>query len=184
MTEIKRSPADYLAETIAAYIRENAELRADNERLLAVLFKKCDKGHGWLTAANWVEHECLFCQIERLNAVLKDNMMPGRPDTRNMSDRGAPMMMVEKVARAMWAQRRKFAGLVPIKLEDWGDGTIPLANGIFEEAVAAIEAMREPTDEMRRSATSQGYIDSLGDAGFVWQAMIDAALNPNTGETK
>jgi hypothetical protein len=51
--------------------------------------------------------------------------------------------VVERVARAMWEQRcahtMRTAG---IKLEGWGeDGVVPLANGIIEEAIAAIKAM-------------------------------------------
>jgi hypothetical protein len=28
-----------------------------------ILFKECPKGHGELTATNWVHHECLVCQL-------------------------------------------------------------------------------------------------------------------------
>lgn len=86
------------------------------------------------------------------------------------------MTMVEKMARAMWAQRRKFAGSVPIELEDWGDGSIPKANGIFEEAQAAIEAMREPTEEMKAACMAP----RVGSPMESYTAMIDAALGiPN-----
>lgn len=88
MAEIKRGPTDYLAETVLAYILENAELRAKNDQLLSqlpesmrdctILFKECEKGHGWLTATNWVEGSCLCCQIERLNAALKESQTAGK----------------------------------------------------------------------------------------------------------
>lgn len=57
--------------------------------------------------------------------------------------------MVERVARAMWLQRCAYTmRTAGIELESWGeDGLVPLANGIIEEARAAIEAMRElPSD--------------------------------------
>lgn len=89
MAEIKRGPADYMVEAVLAYIRQNAEQRAEIERLLSQLpegmkdctiqFKECEKGHGWLTATNWVDHACLYCQIERLNAALKESQTGAAP---------------------------------------------------------------------------------------------------------
>jgi hypothetical protein len=49
--------------------------------------------------------------------------------------------IVERVAKAMWDVRRAHANNAGIFLEFWGDGTIPRANGIMEEARAAIEAI-------------------------------------------
>lgn len=56
-------------------------LIADRERLAAVLsqlpegmqhctiqFKECERGHGWLTATNWVQHPCQQCLIGALIA--------------------------------------------------------------------------------------------------------------------
>ncbi len=37
-----------------------------------IQFIKCEKGHGRLTAANWTEHGCPHCEIERLQAELAD----------------------------------------------------------------------------------------------------------------
>lgn len=57
-----------------------AELLAEVERLRAQLpptmqhctirFIECPKGHGRLTAANWEQHGCHWCEVERLRAVL------------------------------------------------------------------------------------------------------------------
>ena len=33
-----------------------------------ILFKQCERGHGWLTAANWLQHPCGTCRIEALEA--------------------------------------------------------------------------------------------------------------------
>lgn len=34
-----------------------------------ILFKECEKGHGWLTATNWEEqHECQVCRTEKAEA--------------------------------------------------------------------------------------------------------------------
>lgn len=31
-----------------------------------IIFKECDKGHGWLTATNWVQHGCPKCEFDRI----------------------------------------------------------------------------------------------------------------------
>lgn len=81
--------------------------------------------------------------------------------------------MVEKVARAICAA-------IPFGV-DQADAA--------KAARAAIEAMREPTEEMKSAAaygpTSFSYGDensfeylSNEDAGSCWKTMIDAALSP------
>lgn len=52
------------------------ELAAERDRLLkqlpdgmkdcTIVFKECPKGHGWLTATNWVQHECPTCERDAL----------------------------------------------------------------------------------------------------------------------
>lgn len=106
------------------------------------------------------------------------------------------MDKIEQVAREMWEVRRQKAGLVQIELEEWGDGSIPRANHIMDEARAAIEAMREPTMEMLLAAapypahlvaerndvdyTSNMQAATAADrmaARSKYQTMIDAALS-------
>lgn len=85
---------------------------------------------------------------------------------------------IEDVAKAMWDVRRAHANNEGIFLEFWGDGTIPKANGIMEEARAAIEAMREPT--MLMVVAAWNLTDPLpkGEDLYhhAWQVMIDEAL--------
>lgn len=87
--------------------------------------------------------------------------------------------MIEQVAKAMWDVRRAHANNAGIELEFWDDGTIPKANGIMDEARAALEAMREPTKAMIARIT---YYDTEYDqctdemATEQWQKMIDEAL--------
>lgn len=89
--------------------------------------------------------------------------------------------MIEEVAKAMWDVRRAHANGAGVFLEFWGDGTIPKANGIMQEARAAIEAMREPTDAMVNAANA---LDEVSKGVLItpiperaWEAMIDAALS-------
>jgi len=55
------------------------------------------------------------------------------------------MSIVECMARAMWEQRREFNFELPIPLEEWGDGSLPRANGVVEEARAALKAFSDKT---------------------------------------
>lgn len=85
--------------------------------------------------------------------------------------------MIEQVAKAMWDARRAYANDHGIFLEFWGDGSIPRANGIMDEARAAIEAMREPTNPMIGAVLD--LHDSAPKTFRVlddWHAMIDTAL--------
>lgn len=54
------------------------------------------------------------------------------------------MDKLEQVARKMWEQRRRWSlAKFNIALEEWGDGSIPQANGVIEEARVAIREMQE-----------------------------------------
>lgn len=82
--------------------------------------------------------------------------------------------MEERVAKAIWETRRRLAmDIHGIELEEWGDGSIPRANHVFEEAHAAIEAMRDPTEEMNVRYLSDQNEEFLD----IYRSMIDAALD-------
>lgn len=52
---------------------------------------------------------------------------------------------VERVARAMWEQRRRWsAEKYGVYLEPWDDRNLPQENGIMEEARVAIQAAMLP----------------------------------------
>lgn len=42
----------------------------DGMKHCTILFKECEKGHGWLTATNWIDHGCPQCEIERLRGII------------------------------------------------------------------------------------------------------------------
>jgi hypothetical protein len=37
-----------------------------------IIFQGCEKGHGWLTATNWVQRECLTCERDALRATVAE----------------------------------------------------------------------------------------------------------------
>lgn len=59
-----------------------AELEAERDELLSrlpdgmkhctIVFKECEKGHGWLTATNWVQHGCPTCERDELRRRVDD----------------------------------------------------------------------------------------------------------------
>lgn len=68
--------------------------------------------------------------------------------------------LVERVARAIWNRRRESAAGMGIDLEEWGDGGIPRANDVFEEACAAIDVVRAYGEElMERHGITVGLPD-------------------------
>lgn len=79
------SDEDYLMAELEAAQREIERLRAqlpDGMKHCSIQFKSCEKGHGWLTATNWVQHSCPTCEIAslreriRLAAALTDTGSP------------------------------------------------------------------------------------------------------------
>jgi hypothetical protein len=99
------------------------------------------------------------------------------------------MTKLEQVARGMWAARqaygRKHWPNLP-QLEAWDDAWPHAREAIMEEARAAIEAMRKPTEAMSQAggditipAGDYNY-PIYGAADEVWNAMIDAALKEGT----
>lgn len=86
--------------------------------------------------------------------------------------------MIERVARAILAAHDHTTndgaiGGFETMTPDWQE----CYRGM---ALAAIEALREPTDEMQNSCTEEavGYYSDGPDLRIVWQVMIDAALKP------
>lgn len=51
--------------------------------------------------------------------------------------------MIERVAKAIWSVRERAAARQDIGLEPWGDGEIARANGVMEEAEAAVGVLRQ-----------------------------------------
>ena len=87
-------------------------------------------------------------------------------------------VIVERMAKAIWEKRRQVAmNRNGIELEQWGDGSVPRANHVFDEARAALEAIREPTDPMICAVLdlhdSQPRTFRVSED---WRAMIDEAL--------
>ena len=72
--------------------------------------------------------------------------------------------MVERVARALHAHDDEFY--------TWAAGGHEMRQAYRAEARAALEAMREPTDEMVRAITPQETTDGR----INYRIMIDAAL--------
>jgi hypothetical protein len=68
--------------------------------------------------------------------------------------------MIKRVAKAIWEERRQRAMRDGIDLEMWGDGTIPRANGIMEEASEAIRALRDSlTPKFATTVLADGFVD-------------------------
>ena len=81
------------------------------------------------------------------------------------------MEMIERVARAICLAR---GGLDPDAKQIGSKALVWEA--FSDQARAAIEAMREPTDAMKAAASEP----KNSDWDEIWHPMIDAALNPDS----
>ena len=67
------------AAEVLALIEELAEARAqlpEGMKRCTILFKECEKGHGWLTATNWVQHGCPHCDLANARAAAMEEAAP------------------------------------------------------------------------------------------------------------
>jgi hypothetical protein len=92
------------------------------------------------------------------------------------------------MAFAIWEKRRELAmSKHGIELEAWGDGSLPSANGVYEEASAALAAMEQPSQKMIDAGNACDDEGSPNDGDFGhtatavehWRAMITAELKPD-----
>jgi hypothetical protein len=75
MNKVSDNYADGLEARIKELIAERDALAAqlpEGMKHCTIEFKECDKGHGWLTATNWVQHGCPTCENDTLAAKLAE----------------------------------------------------------------------------------------------------------------
>ena len=114
-----------IAEFRAIIEAKNHELKliyAERDRLLAqlpdgmkectIVFKECVKGHGWLTAKNWVQHECQTCERDQEIARLM-----GEIDKANTRER----RLKTRLGRALRAESNEPPQLPPLKDAETGE---------------------------------------------------------------
>lgn len=54
------------AERLQARVAELESQLPEGMKRCTIQFRECEKGHGWLTASNWVQHECATCERDEL----------------------------------------------------------------------------------------------------------------------
>lgn len=84
--------------------------------------------------------------------------------------------MIERVAEAIYNNWANYPTCsVSKSWQETCDKLPAQANDFRRKAKAAIQAMREPTEEMIKAG--EHYMEIYSNGGGVWQAMIGAALN-------
>lgn len=53
-------------ERLQARVAELESQLPEEMKHCTIQFRECEKGHGWLTASNWVQHECATCERDEL----------------------------------------------------------------------------------------------------------------------
>jgi hypothetical protein len=63
------------SEPVSADVEWPAQTGKLPERMehCTILFKQCERGHGQLTATNWVPQPCLVCEVQKLRALIGDD---------------------------------------------------------------------------------------------------------------
>ncbi len=64
-----RIAAGMLRDLLAEVERLNDQL-PDRMKRCTIQFKECERGHGWLTATNWIQRECQTCERDTLRATV------------------------------------------------------------------------------------------------------------------
>ena len=82
--------------------------------------------------------------------------------------------MQARVARAIWSLRREEEDRCDMELEDMGRN-----HPVWQEALAAMRAMREPTRDMYAEAFEA--LVPAADAQACWRAMLDAEIKKAEG---
>jgi uncharacterized membrane protein len=129
-----------------------------------ILFKECRKGHGWLTATNWIQHPCPTCEREAAEAEVarlkawKSAMMHGACEGYMlMGDDGIPKYKPACVANKQ-AREAAEAALMS-KTLDKVDVCIQL-----ETAEARLTALREAVEVLAASVVTMWDKADIRDA--------------------
>jgi len=59
----------FLDEVLVAEIERLRKQLPEGMGGCTIILHRCEKGHGWLSAENWIQHGCPTCEIERLREV-------------------------------------------------------------------------------------------------------------------
>jgi len=157
-----------------------------------ILFKECEKGHGRLTATNWIDHGCGTCALESLKAQLADR-------DAMILQMGEQAAVLAKENMAVKAQLRQVEGerdgleqnclnnhvtteqadAKVMKLEGekgmWASERIDLLTQL-ENAEADLTTLRQLVEAVYRDLpTRRDWLDP------VLEARMQAALQPERG---
>lgn len=64
----KLKAADDERDALRSRVAELESQLPEGMKHCTILFRECEKGHGWLTASNWVQHCCPTCERNKLRA--------------------------------------------------------------------------------------------------------------------
>lgn len=76
VSEVERVDWQAKAEALRAQL-------PDGMKHCTILFKQCEKGHGELTATNWIQHPCLVCERDQLRSEV--DRLQGRYDAAELA---------------------------------------------------------------------------------------------------
>jgi hypothetical protein len=72
---LREAGVGYSQQTVDALTKERDTLRSqlpDDMQNCTIVLERCDVGHGWLHATNWMKHRCPYCKIDTLRELVRD----------------------------------------------------------------------------------------------------------------
>lgn len=154
---------DALEAKDATIARLQAQL-PDGMESCTILFKECEKGHGWLTATNWIQHGCPHCALatEKARADKAERNLEGRD--KWLVDNGHWLAFVDSLpkSRVAFSESAPESGWIEWK----GGAKCPLSGA------RAVDVRYDDGDE-----------ETNVPAGLVtWEKAIAYKLAPESGE--
>lgn len=136
------------------------EWRAECDRLTAqlpagmqhctILFKECDKGHGRLTATNWIDHGCDVCERDRLTAGRDAAIAKAVEDNTAMFRRAMDKLIAKQnsdaraAVAAAWDEASSFINSYSSDPDETGEIATALAKQFREKAAVIRARGQEP----------------------------------------
>lgn len=154
---------------LASVEQERDELLSrlpDGMKHCTIVFKECEKGHGWLTATNWVQHGCPTCERDDIRASMSREIRNLAADCNKLRESGN--YFKDQCTLIIG----EFAGAVP--LPDVLDAT----KGTTRDLIQYFKAAISERDELRRrvaalEAQAQAVEDSEACAGAALMLVHD-----------
>ncbi len=153
-----------LASALETRIQEVESQLPEGMKHCTIVFKECDKGHGWLTATNWVQHGCPTCELATESTSI-------RAERDDLKDKYFHLLARSDKRKAEIDQLKTELAITKKRLAAWEAKTDQRELG-RREALQLLTAIRP--DELMETYAINVPIADTGDYTTAWD---DKKLN-------